>query len=78
MPPLRSTVVNLVANRVRYITGRLAIPTIDLTAPLARADGAFRPAYFETDSHWNARGQDVAGEAVADYLAQNGFVPACR
>ena len=67
-----------VASRVRYITGRLAIPSIDLTEPLARADGAFRPTYFQTDSHWNARGQEVAGKAMSDYLAQRGLVPNCR
>jgi hypothetical protein len=67
-----------VANRVRYITGRLGIPSLDLTEPLARADGLLQPTYLQTDSHWNARGQDVAGKALSDVLAQGGFLPACR
>ncbi len=67
-----------VASRVRYITGRLAIPSIDLTKPLAHADGALTPTYFQTDSHWNARGQEIAGKAISDYLAQSSLVPNCR
>jgi hypothetical protein len=67
-----------IANRVRYITGRIGIPSVDLTGALATANGVLKPTYFQTDSHWNARGQDVAGQALADYLAQGGFVPACR
>jgi hypothetical protein len=67
-----------IANRVRYITGRIGIPSVDLTEPLASASGVLKPTYFQTDSHWNARGQDVAGQALAEYLAQGGFVPACR
>lgn len=67
-----------VANRVRLITGRLAIPSIDLTEPLARADGALKPTFFQTDSHWNARGQEIAGKAISDYLARGSLVPNCR
>jgi hypothetical protein len=67
-----------IANRVRYITGRVGIPSIDLTEPLARANGILEPTYFQTDSHWNARGQDVAGQALADFLAQSGSLPACH
>jgi hypothetical protein len=67
-----------IANRVRYITGRIGIPSLDLTEPLARASGLLKPTYFQTDSHWNARGQEIAGKAVADDLAQGGLVPACR
>jgi TPP-dependent indolepyruvate ferredoxin oxidoreductase alpha subunit len=67
-----------IANRVRYITGRVGIPSVDLTEPLARANGLLKPTYFQTDSHWNARGQEVAGKAISDYLVLGGFVPACR
>jgi len=67
-----------IANRVRYITGRVGIPSIDLTEPLARANGLAKPTYFQTDSHWNARGQDVAGQALSDFLAQSGALPACH
>jgi hypothetical protein len=67
-----------IANRVRYITGRVGIPSLDLTGPLASADQILKPTYFQTDSHWNARGQEIAGRAIADFLAQGGLVPACR
>jgi hypothetical protein len=67
-----------IANRVRYITGRVGIPSLDLTEALARANGVLKPTYFQTDSHWNARGQEIAGKAISDYLAQGGLVPACR
>jgi acetyltransferase AlgX (SGNH hydrolase-like protein) len=67
-----------VRNRVRYITGRLGLPLLDLTDPLARADQLLSPSYFQTDSHWNARGQAVAARALSDFLAAGGFVPRCR
>jgi lysophospholipase L1-like esterase len=67
-----------VANRIRYITERLGLPLLDLTAPLAAADGLWRPAYYPTDSHWNARGQQAAGEAVAAFLKERGLLPGCR
>jgi hypothetical protein len=67
-----------IANRVRSITGRVGIPSLDLTEPLARANGLLKPTYFQTDSHWNARGQDVAGQALSDFLAQSGSLPACH
>jgi hypothetical protein len=67
-----------VADRIRHITGRIGVPMIDLTPPLHAAEGFFTPTYFATDSHWNARGQDVAARALSDFLAGGGFVPACR
>jgi lysophospholipase L1-like esterase len=67
-----------VASRIRYIADRLRIPMVDLTAPLAGADNTWRPAYYPTDSHWNARGQEVAGQAVAGFLIERGVVPGCR
>jgi hypothetical protein len=67
-----------VASRVRYIAGRLSLPMFDLTAPLAREDSALRPAYYPTDSHWNARGQEVAARALSGFLLGTGVVPGCR
>jgi len=67
-----------VASRVRYISGRLGVPMLDLTEPLVRADGVFTPVYYATDSHWNARGQDVAAAALADFLVSSRLVPGCR
>ena len=67
-----------VADRVRYIADRVGVPMIDLTAPLAHADGLFTPVYYRTDSHWNARGQDVAARALSDGLTSMGLLPGCR
>lgn len=67
-----------VAARVAYIAGRLGIPHLDLTPPLAAADGLMTPTYFQTDSHWNARGQEAAGRAVGEFLARAGALPGCR
>jgi hypothetical protein len=65
-----------VAERVRYISDRLRLPVLDLTAPLTQAEGLLTPVYFPTDSHWNARGQDVAAAALADFLS-HGPLPGC-
>lgn len=67
-----------VASRVQYIAGRLGVPILDLTEPLARADSLLAPTYYQTDSHWNPHGQDVAAQALADFLATRGLVPGCR
>jgi hypothetical protein len=67
-----------VASRVRYIAGRLRVPMLDLTEPLVREDSLLRPTYYQTDSHWNERGQDIAGGAVARFLAEGGLLPGCR
>jgi lysophospholipase L1-like esterase len=67
-----------VAARVKLIADRLAVPMIDLTASLAGADSRLAPTYYQTDSHWNPRGQDVAARALAGYLAGEGLVTGCR
>jgi hypothetical protein len=65
-----------VAARVRLIADRIAVPMVDLTAPLTKADSALSPTYYQTDSHWNPRGMDVAAAALAERLG--GLVPGCR
>ncbi len=67
-----------VAQRIRYLAGRLRLPFVDLTAPLARAEGLLAPTYFPTDSHWNARGMDVAASALAGELLAARLIPGCR
>jgi hypothetical protein len=67
-----------VARRVESIAGRLGVPMVDLTRPLARAGSLLAPTYYQTDSHWNPRGQDVAAQALAEFLATRGLVPGCR
>ena len=69
---------NAVASRVQYIAGRVGVPMLDLTEPLARADSLLAPTYYQTDSHWNPQGQDVAAQALAEFLATRGLVPGCR
>ena len=64
-----------VAERVRSIAERVGVPMLDLTGPLA---APLAPTYYRTDSHWNPRGQDVAGEAVAGFVLARGLVPGCR
>jgi hypothetical protein len=67
-----------VASRIRLIAGRLRVPMVDLTAALTDANTLLAPTYYETDSHWNPHGQDVAARAMADFLAASGAVPGCR
>ena len=67
-----------VADRLRQITGRLGVPMLDLTEALARAESPFSPTYYQSDSHWNPRGQDVAAQALTEFLAARGLVPGCR
>jgi len=66
-----------VASRVGFIAGRLQLPFVDFTPPLARAEGALTPTYFATDSHWNARGMDVAAQALAQELLARKLLPGC-
>jgi hypothetical protein len=63
-----------VADRVAYIAGRVGVPMLDLTEPLARADSLLAPTYYQTDSHWNPKGQDVAAQALAGFLVARGLV----
>jgi hypothetical protein len=30
--------------------------------------------YFRTDTHWNARGTEIAADRVADYLQKKGII----
>jgi hypothetical protein len=54
-----------VARRLLEVSGRLAIPVADLRAWLAPAVGTAREPYLASDPHWNAVGQQLAGEAIA-------------
>ena len=57
--------------RLAGFCGRRGIEVLDLLDPLARAH-ARRPVYRLRDSHWNARGNQVAGETLAEYLSRPG------
>jgi acetyltransferase AlgX (SGNH hydrolase-like protein) len=68
----------LVARRVAEM-GRLGgFAVLDLTPALRAATGRFRgEPYLLYDGHWNARGHRVAAEAVAAFLRDQGWLPAC-
>ena len=58
-----------VRDRIATISRHFSVPFLDFTRPLREGTGRFRPGYYPTDSHWNARGQAIAAEAAAAFLA---------
>jgi hypothetical protein len=67
-----------VAGRLAEIARAGKIPFLDLTPALQRAAKSFGgQPYYETDSHWNARGQDAAAQEIAGFLRGQASVPAC-
>lgn len=65
-----------VGDEVGRTMQKLGIPFLDLRAPLRSANGLFTPVFFNTDVHWNARGQDVAAGALATRITAAGL-PGC-
>jgi hypothetical protein len=53
------------------------VPLLDLTPALAAA-ARQQPVYFRLDDHWNRRGHQVAAEAAAAFLRQQGWAAAPR
>lgn len=49
--------------------------TVDLL-PIFKADGAPMTLYFESDSHWSARGQALAAAETSRFLLDQSLVPA--
>lgn len=66
-----------VLGRLQEIASREAIPLLDLTPALRRASGLLSQPYYDYDSHWNARGQELAAREVERRLKQQGWVPDC-
>ncbi len=67
-----------VAGRLAEISRAAKVPLLDLTPALERSARRFGgQPYFETDSHWNAKGQEAAATAIAAFLTEQGWVPAC-
>ncbi len=67
-----------VMGRLGDICARLRIPVLDLTPSLrGAARGLGGGPYFATDSHWNAKGQDVAAGELAAFLQRQGWVRDC-
>jgi lysophospholipase L1-like esterase len=55
------------------------IPLLDPTPALAREQAAGRPMYYALeDRHWNAAGQALATELLADFLVERSLVPSAR
>lgn len=50
------------------------IPYLDLTPALKGSAAKGELVYFTDDTHWNAKGHEVAGEAIARFLKDRGLV----
>jgi hypothetical protein len=59
---------DLPQRRIAAFCAERDIACLDLLAPLRDAQRE-QPVYHLRDTHWNARGNRVAGEAIADFLA---------
>ncbi|MEZ0227044.1 MAG: SGNH/GDSL hydrolase family protein [Planctomycetota bacterium] len=53
--------------RVAALAAELSVPCVD-TLPAFREKGAQGGLYFDLDTHWNAKGHDLASELVAPVL----------
>jgi hypothetical protein len=59
------------ADKLREVTGRLAIPFMDVSNQSAFADGVARGALLlPHDGHWNKRGHLLAAEILSPFVAQ--------
>jgi hypothetical protein len=67
----------LVAARLSNVGHAHGFPVLDLTPALREHTSALRQPYFVYDGHWNALGHQVAGETVARFLQERGWVPPC-
>jgi hypothetical protein len=55
------------------------IPLLDPTPALAREEAAGRPVYYVLeDHHWNAAGQALATDLLAEFLVERSLVPSVR
>lgn len=59
---------------VEGLAARLGIAFVDVSAPLMQAAARGEAVYFTYDTHWNARGHEIAGQAIADAIRAR---PAC-
>ena len=57
-------------DRLRRDCRELGIEVLDLLDPLREANGE-RPVYWLRDTHWNGRGNRIAGEAIARHLLED-------
>ncbi len=68
--------LNKVRDKLKTFGAALDIPVIDLVPALRAAESTFRSTYFTFDGHWNARGHDVASEAVFEWMKETRSLPA--
>lgn len=50
------------------------IPCVNLLPPLVELADRGEQVYFPVDGHFNARGHQIAAQAIHDYIVQNGLV----
>jgi hypothetical protein len=64
-------IVNLANQRdaVADAAAEMGIPFFDVTPALQVAAARGELTYYTYDTHWNQRGHDIAGEAIAEFLA---------
>ena len=57
------------------LASSLDAPVLDLTPPLRSGETWLASTYFMVDGHWNARGHQVAAQALLDWMKAGGFTP---
>ena len=64
-----------ILERLRQLSDELAIPLVDPSAAMAKAQAGWRPAYFPEDGHWTEVGHATAASEIARFLAAKGWLP---
>jgi hypothetical protein len=63
-----------IGGRVTALRPRIGF--LDLTPALSAEAARGRLLYFTDDTHWSAKGHEVAGRAIATYVSQQGYLDA--
>ena len=72
---LREWRPNDLPERLRSWSAAEGMPFLDLTQPLRAAAAASDAlVFFSDDGHWNARGNVVAADAIADFVDRSGWL----
>ena len=58
-------------NAVAEMAASLSLPFIDLTPVLVQAAANGELTYYTYDTHWNQRGHELAGNAIAEFMKSN-------
>jgi hypothetical protein len=62
-----------VFDRLSQILETLRVPLLDPRSALRAVDSGPKPAYYSRDLHWNAEGNRVVGEELADDITRAGW-----